>query len=398
MTRIAVVEPDGTGGMIHYAYQMADALTDAGCEVTLHTSRHYELAALPHRFTARAEMNLWPAIEASTWPGLVGRIGRKARRVWRGLRYAMAWQRLTSRLVEDRPDAVLFDTIRFPFQVVFLRRLRRHGITLGQICHEFEPRERGPLSRALVRHLSTGVYRTFAAIFLHGEQNRKAFLAAFPIDPEVTHVIPHGNETMLLHTADRGGDLSERYGIAPGEPVTLFFGGLRPSKGIEDLIDAFAAIADTTPGTLLIVGHPAGVDPVDLRRRAEGWDVGDRVTIDARYVDLAEIGPLMRAVTCVALPYRSATASGVLQAAYTFGRPVVATTIGALAEDVDHGRTGLLVAPGDTPALSAALHTLLTDPERAARMGVAAQQAAAEQFSWRPIAATILATVEGVRA
>lgn len=396
--RIAIVEPDGAGGMIHYAYQMADALADAGAMVTLHTSHHYELADLPHRFAVRPEMHLWPAIEAPPSPGLAARIGRKLRRVWRAARYTGAWHRLTGRLLADRPDVVLFETIRFPFQVVFLRRLRRHGVAIAQVCHEFEPRDRGPLSRALVKRFSLAVYRSFDAIFLHGEQNRKAFLDTFSIDPDRTHVIPHGNEAMFLRIADGGGDLRSRYGIADDEPVALFFGGLRPSKGIEDLIDAFGDVATGIGGTLLIVGHPAGVDPAALHRRAADAGVGDRVIVDARYAPLAEIGPLVRTATCVVLPYRSATASGVLQVAFAFGRPVVATTLGALAEDVDHGETGLLVHPGDRGDLGKALAGLLGDPALAARMGAAAAAAATERFSWQPIASAVLVVLSGVAA
>jgi len=389
MTRIALVEQDGAGGMIHYAYQLADALTGAGAEVTLHTARRYELRELPHRFTVRAEMHLWPAIEPPTHRGL-GVIGRKLRRPWRAMRYAAVWHRLTGRLIRERPDVVLFSSIRFPFQVVFLRRLRRRGLVLAQVCHEFEPRERGRWSQALSRRLSLAVYRTFSVVFLHGEQNRKAFLDDFPIDADRTRVIHHGNESMFLHLADAGGDLRERYGLGDDEPVALFFGGLRPSKGILDLVDAFATLPPGTPGRLLVVGQPAGIDPAEVRSRAEHAGIGDRVVVDGRYLPLDEVGPLVRTATFIVLPYRSATASGVLQVAFAFGRPVVATALGALAEDVDHGVTGLLVHADDRDELAAAMASLLSEPDRARRMGLGAAEAAATRFGWEPIAAAIL--------
>jgi hypothetical protein len=62
MTRIVVVEPDGAGGMIHYAYQMCTALAAGGADVTLITSTSYELAALPHSFRVIPMMRLWPTI------------------------------------------------------------------------------------------------------------------------------------------------------------------------------------------------------------------------------------------------------------------------------------------------------------------------------------------------
>ncbi|MBI5157916.1 MAG: glycosyltransferase family 4 protein [Acidimicrobiia bacterium] len=396
MTRIALVEQDGAGGMIHYAYQLADALTGAGADVTLHTGRRYELRGLPHRFQVRDEMNLWPAIESPRQRGL-GAIGRKLRRTWRAMRYAVVWHRLTRRLIGERPDVVLFSTIRFPFQVVFLRRLRRHGLVLAQVCHEFEARERGRWSRAISRRLSLAVYRTFSVVFLHGEQNRKAFLGHFPIDADRTRVIHHGNESMFLRLADTGGDLRRRYGLGEDEPVALFFGGLRPSKGILDLIDAFAAMPAATPGRLLVVGQPAGIDPAEVRSRAEQAGIGGRVVVDGRYLPLEEVGPLMRTATVVVLPYRSATASGVLQVAFAFGRPVVATALGALVEDVEHGITGLLVHPDDPAELATAMASLLRNPDRARRMGTAAAEAAVTRFGWEPIAADILEALAEVK-
>ncbi len=395
MTRVALVEQDGAGGMIHYAYQLADALAGAGADVTLHTARRYELGDLPHRFTLRAEIDLWPAIEPARQHRL-GFLGRKIRRAWRALRYAVVWHRLTSRLIDERPDVVLFSTIRFPFQAVFLRRLRRHGLVLAQVCHEFEARERGPLSRAISRRLSIAVYRTFSRIFLHGEENRKAFLAAYPVDADITRVIAHGNESLFLDIADAGGDLRERYGIGADEPIALFFGGLRPSKGILSMVDAFAGMTPGTPGRLLIVGHPSGVDPADIVKRAATACIADRVIVDGRYLPLDEVGPLVRASTFVVLPYRSATASGVLQVAFAFARPVVATALGSLSEDIDHGVTGLLVQAGDDEGLASAMAALLDDPARAHTMGMAAAAAAETRFGWAPIAGSVLVGLEEV--
>ena len=177
MTRLALVEQDGAGGMIHYAYQLADCLTGAGADVTLHTAGPATSSRwTPHRFTVRDEMNLWPAIESPPLRGL-GTIGRRSGVP--GVRRVTPWcgTAFSGRLIGERPDVVLFSTIRFPFQVVFLRRLRRHGLVLAQVCHEFElrcgaaGRER---SASGCRWPSTGPSRWYSSM---EEQNRKAFLA-----------------------------------------------------------------------------------------------------------------------------------------------------------------------------------------------------------------------------
>lgn len=72
--------------------------------------------------------------------------------------------------------------------------------------------------------------------------------------------------------------------------------------------------------------------------------------------------------------------------AYTFGRPVVATTVGDIPAVVRDGETGLPVAPGDPSALAKALISLLADPEYAARLGTAGGRWLAEQASWERVA------------
>ncbi len=387
--RVFVVEQDGAGGLIHYAYQLCHALSEAGADVTLVTGQHYELADLPHSFAVEPRIKLWKAVGTSLpesrLRSLSVRAFRKSRRLFRGVRYFYEWHRLTRYLIAQRPDIVQFSSIHFPFQAVFLRALRRAGLTLTQICHEFEPRERGSMTRSLTVKASGAIFESFDLIYLHGESNRESFHALFDIPTTRTRAIPHGNEAMFLRMADHDA------GLPPVElPTALFFGGLRPSKGIEDLVEAWEHVRYEVDARLKICGEPEGIEPADLRELVERTGVAVSVEIDARYQSMAEVADLMRQATVVVLPYRSAAASGVLQVAYAFGVPVIATAVGALAEDIEHGETGLLVEPGDIAGLARALVKMLSDPDEARRMGGAARRAA-DRFGWEPIAASIVA-------
>jgi len=387
--RVFVVEQDGAGGLIHYAYQLCHALSGAGADVTLVTGQHYELADLPHSFAVEPRIKLWKAVGTSLpdsrLRSLLVRAFRKGRRVFRGMRYFYEWHRLTRYLIAQRPDIIQFSVIQFPFQTVFLRSLRRAGITLTQICHEFEPRERGSVTRSLTVKASGAVFESFDLIYLHGNNNRERFHALFDLPTARTRAIPHGNESMFLDVAghDSGPPPS-------GLPTALFFGGLRPSKGIDDLIEAWEHVRYEIDARLKICGEPEGVDPANLRELTERTGVAASVEIDARYQPMAQVAGLMRQATVVVLPYRSAAASGVLQVAYAFGVPVIATAVGALAEDIEHGETGLLVEPGDIAGLARALVKMLSDPNEARRMGGAALRAS-DRFGWEPIAASIVA-------
>ena len=402
-TRIVVVEPDGFGGLAHFAFQLANALADEGADVTLLTSRHYELAHLPHRCRLDASLSTWPNVRRSSPPGWMPpfllNAGHRIRRVARGVRLVMVWAALTRRLLRDRPDVVQFSAIRFPVLGLFLRYLNHKGLVLTQVCHEYVPREKGAIGQALARRTGRWVYESFSMIFLAGNSVREAFLATFPIDRANTQTISLGAESLFPATSATG-ELREPYGIGQTEPVALFFGGLRPSKGIEDLVSAFAGVVRAVPNAkLLIVGSPqVGVRPEAYVEQARAAGVHESVTVDARYVPLDEVGAVMRTADVVVLPYRSGTASAVLQVAYAFARPVIVTAVGSLAEAVVDGRTGLVVPAGDRDSLTAALVRVLSDRTLAETMGREGRQWSAERHAWPAVARQILTSTQAARA
>ncbi len=400
---VVMVEPNGSGGLIHYAYQLCTALAEEGVDVTLVTGREYELADLPHNFRLYNVLDLWPLFEArrgeefrlGRWRRLWRRGVRAARRVARGARLLRAWVLLVRFLLHLRPDVVLFSKINFPFEALFLVYLRRRGVRLSQICHEFELREShwGALEPFVLR-LYASVFPNFAAIFFHARENRRRFLSLYPEIPrERTYVIPHGNSGWLLRlpASKEASALRARYGLARDERVVLFFGLLSPSKGLEDLVDAFALARRSCEAKLLIAGYPTKhMDVAALRRRIEALGLGEDVILDLRYIPLDEVGALMRLASVVVYPYRSSTQSGALQVAYTFGRPVIATAVGGLPEAVEDGRSGFLVPPESPEALAEKMAILIRDVNLAARMGRYARHLSETRFSWQVVAREIL--------
>ena len=274
--------------------------------------------------------------------------------------------------------------------------MRRRGLTLTQICHEFELREshQGLFSSINVRAYAD-IYKNFSAIFFHARENCEKFLKLYPfVDNKRTHIIPHGNSSWLLkyfpQTHDWG-RLRQRYGLKPGQPVILFFGLLAPSKGIEDLIEAFALVRQSSDAKLLIAGYPTKRINIDeLKRRIAELGLNEHVVLDPRYISLEEVGPLMGLATVAVYPYRSSTQSGALQVAYTFGRPVVATTVGGLPEAVEHGRSGFLVPASSPTELATGILKLVTNHELAKVMGEYARHLSETRFSWKTVARQIL--------
>lgn len=394
-----MVEPRGTGGMIHYAYRMSSGLSGAGAEVTLITSRDHELGDgdPPFRVEALLRPTSRPAGPGAPVAGPLGGLVRRGRRVLRlaggTVRLATEWIRLTRRLLELRPDVVQFGSIEHAVEGPFLWHLRARGLRLADVVHEPEVRSSRGLRWALDVRLYRGVYRQFAALFLHGEANVARFRELYPSLPaERVHPIAMGSLVVTAPGAEREIDWERRFGIPPPAPVAVFFGTLLPNKGVGDLLDAWAIVTRRRPDARLVVaGRPSRhAREGELRRRAEELGIADVVTVDERYVPNEELGSLMRRALVVVLPYHSATQSGALQVAYAYGRPVVATRVGGLPEVVDEGRSGLVVPPRSPSAIAEALLTLLDDPAAAERMGRHAKELSDTRYSWDRIGESIM--------
>ena len=402
--KLFVVEPLATGGMIHYAYQLCTALAQAGADVTLVTSESYELTDWSHNFKVERRIKWWTLYDNQS-PGKVPTGGLKkiwhkvrwtVRRGWRGLSLVREWLRLTRYLLAEKPDVVQFGKINFPFEAFFLAWLKRRGLFLTDVCHEFELRERGnTLMVNLVNRLYASVYDQFGLVLLHGESNQRRFLSIFSVPEARTAVIPHGNETMF--NEQHGGELATnrlkaQYGLeASDDPIVLFFGNLTPSKGLPDLLHAFAQLRDQTAAKLIIAGYPSKfIDLPALKQTAVTLNIADSVIFDTRYLPIEEIGPLIEMATVVAFPYLNSSQSGALQVAYAFGRPVVATEVGGLPDVVENGRSGLLVPVQNPEALGAALFKLISDPILAQEMGDYARHLSQTKFAWEPISELVV--------
>lgn len=383
--KITIVEPNGTGGLIHFAYQMANALADCGAEVTLVTATNYELGDLPHRFTVDPSMKLMPIIDPDVerrrkTPAPI----RHLRRIQRGVMLFRAWFRLTRRLRREKPDAVIVSILYFPFQALCLKAIATRGIPLIQVCHEIEQRDtkRSLWERFVSRPLLAIGYRAFTAIVFLARSAEQEFVAALgPLSHRV--VLPHGPQLLFQTGGDRRADIAATYGIMPQDRVILFFGILRPSKGIEDLVHAFAMLPDRSRTRLVIAGYPAKTfDLAGLRSLIQDLGIADQTSLRVGYVPNHDVAGLLEAAEVAVFPYRNATASGAVSAAQSLGRPVVATSVGGLKEVIEDGVTGRLVPPNDPTALSAAIQAILADPEGARHMADASHADLMRHRSW----------------
>lgn len=176
-----------------------------------------------------------------------------------------------------------------------------------------------------------------------------------------------------------------------GGPTVLTWGLLGPGKGIEWGIEAMALLRDLRPAPRYVVAgqthpkvvlHAGEAYRTALTDRAARLGLGSAVAFDGRYRDAASLATLVDSADVVLLPYDSVdqVTSGVLVEAVAAGKPVVATGFPHAVELLGAG-AGLVVAHRDPAAIAAALRTVLTRHDMAARMSAAGSATAPQPWS-----------------
>jgi glycosyltransferase involved in cell wall biosynthesis len=235
------------------------------------------------------------------------------------------------------------------------------------------------------RRQLAGARRAFGAmdaVIAHSEHGARRLRDRVGLDPGRVRVIHHGAFDYLTRLPEERPLPPELDGTEG--PVILFFGLLRPYKGIDTLLEAFRRIEGAE---LWIVGNPR-MELGPLRQLAD--EAPGRVRFLARFVEDDEIPALMRRADVVVLPYRDAEHSGVLYAALAFGKPLVLSAVGGFPEVAEQG-AARLVPPEDPAALATALTELVSDESACAELGKAAAAAASGSYSWDEAASQTMA-------
>ena len=372
--RVDVVDPSAFTPP--YDHALCTALARAGADVRLQTSR-FGYGPVPAAAGYERVERFYRRMSIPIRPGAGGGIGSRAR--------------FAAKLVQHVPDMLAYrraaaaaDVVHFqwltvqPVDVHLLPRARPVVLT----AHDVLPREprRGQL--AAQRRL----YGQVDAIVVHSEHGRERLVDGLGIAADKVTVIAHGAFTHLLGVPGERALPAEL--AAVDKPVVLFFGLLRPYKGLDVLLDAWRA-ADLD-AELWIVGMPR-MDVAPLRAAAPAG-----VRWVSRFVADDEVAAYFRRADLVVLPYREIDQSGVLFTALAFGAPLVLSAVGGFPEVAGDGAAAL-VAPGDVAALAGELQRLLADDAARARLAAGARAAAAGRYSWDAIAAAHLALYETLR-
>ena len=267
----------------------------------------------------------------------------------------ITWWRLCRKIRADNPDLVVLQwwvPYWTPSLSYISRWLKKHTkAKVVYICHNVMPHDGGGF---LDRRMASTVLKQGDALIMHSDQDLHRAQALLPQAAVLKSQLPTFEEVAKHTDAAAIEGLRSQLGISSEHDILLFFGFVRPYKGLEYLIQALPLVVKERPVHLLVVGE-FWASPEFYQRYTREYGVEANVTFVNRYVPNEELGPYFDLADVVVLPYISATQSAVVQLAFGLGKPVITTRVGGLHEVVRDGVNGLVVPPQDEVALAKAI-------------------------------------------
>ena len=360
--KIAIVSvfPPYRGGIAQFNEAMAKAFTAAGYEcIGFNFSRQYPSLLFPG--TDQYEEGLKSQFVREAAVDSVN---------------PMSWYRCARLVGKEQPDVVII-----PFWTAFLApalaTVARRIKTLHPSCrlvglfHNANSHDAKPWEKALTQRLVRSIDEAWTlsedvSKQLNTQRQELPITTAF--HPLYEHFDP-------LISRD---DAREQLHIPAGPKMVLFFGLIRPYKGLEWLLNAATELQKSREDVCFCIAGEPYTDWAPYQRIIDASPTPERFHSHLRFIPNEEVHVFFSAADLVCLPYASASQSGVTAIAMHYHKPVVATDVGGLKEYFDGNPIGHICAPKDVQALTKTIREAL----RAEPMESASVANWNARFSW----------------
>jgi len=369
--RVLMVAGASTGGLYAYTDALCCGLCATGAEVSVLTNSLW--ADLPRQF--RVERRLFEFIDKKKqWSQLYW----AADRFYRSLSNSLRRNRFA---VREHFDVVHFQGVGTPLlDQFFLKPLRRH-LPVVLTVHDVKPHYERFVSRASFIKRSLQIPHR---LIVHYDEGKRQLADHWGACADRIDVIPHG--IMPLQNPPDPTDARKKLNLPSDHQIILFFGGIRPNKGLEILLKALEIVKSRHRRVLLVIaGGLLGrfnFEPYsDMIRKA---NLSECVRTFIQFIPEEEVDYFFAASDLVVLPYLKFEAqSGVLLRTYAHKKPVVVSDIGAMGELVSSDKVGLVVEPGAVEPLAEAVINALDSLDKfQSRYSLELE----DKYSWEHIA------------
>jgi len=333
--RVVVIGPvlPFRGGIAQHTTMLRRALDEMSDTLTISFSRQYPAWIFPG--------------ESDRDPDYEGHYEEKTEYLIDSLN-PLSWRKAVKRVLAFKPDTVVI-----PWWTVFWApcfgyiswALKRKNIKVVFFCHNAVEHESAKWKVLLTK----SVLKQASRFVVHTQEDKRNILNLLP-EAKIA-VQPH---PIYDHFPEAKGELPRRRALE-----LLFYGFVRPYKGLDDLIDAMGQLKGKD--IQLTIAGEFWKGEEETRNRITELGLDEQIELRPRYHTDQETAELFHRADVVVLPYRSATGSGVVPIAYHYNKPVIVTSVGGLPDVVKDGQTGFVVPVKDASALVQAINQL--DPQ-----------------------------------
>jgi glycosyltransferase involved in cell wall biosynthesis len=273
--------------------------------------------------------------------------------------YPWTWQQCGRRIYEITPDLVVFQwwTTYWTLSFAYLAYMcRRQGMPVVFLVHNVLPHEEKPWDRPMVKLALSQSDGFVVQTQREAERLRSLFSHA------KIGVSPHPAYTMLTDRRIDQVQARQILGLPIDRTILLFFGIVRPYKGLMYLIEALSFLKSEGLTPYLIIAGDFWEGRSLYARQIERYGLTDQIMVDDRYIPDEQAAIIFSAADVLVAPYVGGTQSGVASIALGFGMPMILTEqiASGLSENVPE--MVKIVAPGDAVALAKAIQSIMVEP------------------------------------
>jgi beta-1,4-mannosyltransferase len=281
-------------------------------------------------------------------------------------------------LANSRAKSIIKSSI-FILEVLILKAL---GIKIVWTVHNLISHEKTyqDIQMFFTRRLAHQCH----AIIAQGESAKHEIQKVFNLgESHRMAVIPHGSYLGCYENKVSRSEAKEKLLLSPSELTFLYFGLIRPYKGVLELVQAFKKL-DDSHAKLLIAGE-AYNEQIMAEIRSEARDC-DNIVIIEKFIPDDEVQVYMNAADVVVLPYQDILTSGAAMLAISFGKPVIAPAIGCIWDTLS-SEGDLLYNPSENEGLLGAMrYSLKSDLAKVGRRNLEL----ARELQWDELGKRIL--------
>lgn len=345
-----MVEYSGKSGMYSYTDALCSALCGIGADVTILTSSAWPDRQRPYKVERRFLEFTQEQAGHNRMHWAVDRLSRNMINILSRNKYAVC----------NNFDVVHIQGTGVPLlDQFFLKGLAKKLPVVLSVHDVVSHYERLASRNSFMRKILHIPHR----LIVHYKNGKKQLIEQWKIESNKIDVIPHG--IIPVQKKIQMKNAREKLNLPLNCRILLFFGSIRPNKGLDVLLNSMKEVISQNPDVLLVIAGalPRGTSFLPYSDIIENLKLSKNVRSFIKFIPDEDVDYYFAASDIVVLPYlRFESQSGVLLRAYAHKIPVVASDIGAMGEIINNDKVGIAVEPNNENALACAINSILNNP------------------------------------